>query len=172
MDERDRTLPAHELRKVRLKMVDQVRSAGKAGDIDFILAVERKLLENDLDRHANSPAMANSLKTALSDMSIVEKHLALVRDPIAYRVIDEGHSRPKNRVGGVPKDEARQFFHSHATRLLNLDRSRLSPEEKQLLDQRKVNMRAATGLYEGLQRDAMGLPPKEQGRSLDKERGL
>ncbi|WP_413207943.1 hypothetical protein [Rhodospirillum sp. A1_3_36] len=170
MRERDRTSPAKQLQNVRNGLLTETKAVGRSGNIDLIMAAERKFLQNDLDRHSTSPGMASSLKVALSDMAIAEKHMAMVRDPVAYGVIDEGHSRPKNRVGGVPKDEARQFFSSHATRLLNLDRSRLSPEEKHLLDQRKVNMRTAAGLYEALQREALGLPPKgrEMGKGMER----
>jgi hypothetical protein len=168
MSEHARASTAQQVAASRNDIHAYVKQIGKSGDLDLILAAERNFLQNDLDRHSTSPGMASSLKIALSGMAIAEKHIVMVRNPAAYRVIDEGHSLPKNRIGGVPKDEARQFFSSHATRLLNLDRSRLSPEEKLLLDQRKTNMRTATGLYETLQRDALGLPPKEQGRSRTK----
>ncbi|WP_343870554.1 hypothetical protein, partial [Caenispirillum bisanense] len=106
-----------------------VREVGKSGDIDLILNVERRFLENDLAEYANSKGMADSLTAALAELSAAERLVEKVRDPATYRSTDEDHSLPKNRIAGVPRDQARQFFSSHATRLLNQDRSRLDPEE-------------------------------------------
>ncbi|WP_343870543.1 hypothetical protein, partial [Caenispirillum bisanense] len=134
MLERGRTPPALRLQETRSDLLNQVKAVGKSGDLDLILSVERTFLQNDLDRHANSKGMADSLVAALTDLEIAEKHVTLVRDPAAYQAIDAGHSRGRNRLPkgnteSVPNDEARQFFKSHATRLLNQDRSRLDPEE-------------------------------------------
>ncbi|MCF8482183.1 MAG: hypothetical protein K9H25_17300 [Rhodospirillum sp.] len=164
----NKTKEAERRKIIRQDLHLLTKDAGRSGDLDLILAVERRFLENDLAEYVSSKAMADSLRVALKELSAAEVQLGKVRDPEAYKSTDEDHSLPKNRVGGVPRDQARQFFKSHGIRLLNQDKSRLDPEDKQLLDQRKVNMRAATGFYETLQREALGLPPKEQGRSRDK----
>ncbi|WP_413208296.1 hypothetical protein [Rhodospirillum sp. A1_3_36] len=168
MREIGRTPPAKQLQEVRNDLLTETKRVGRSGNLSLILASEKAFLQNDLDRHSTSPSMVSSLRIALTEITAAEAQLEKVRDPEAYKSTDADYSLPKNRIHGLPKDQARQFFSSHATRLLNLDRSRLSPEEKHLLDQRKVNMRAATGLYEALQRDALGLPQKDQGRSRNK----
>lgn len=170
MEAARRTVPARHLVTTRTKMLALVTNAGKSGDLDTILSVERAFLENDRDRHANSHAMAGSLDSALAELSSTERHVVLVRTPATYRAVDETHSLPKNRKGALPRDEARQFFASHAARLLNQDKSRLDPEEKQILDARKQNMRAAEKLYTGLQREALGLaatPARDRGPGME-----
>lgn len=175
--ERDRTAPARQLKEIRTALLGEVKAVGKSSDIDLILNVERRFLENDLAEYANSKGMADSLVAALAELGSAERHVQLVRDPAAYKAIDETYSLPKNRLpkgnaAGVPHDEARQFFKSHATRLLNQDRSRLDPEEKQLLDQRKANIRAAEKVYTALQREALGLPPPERQRNRVQAAGM
>jgi hypothetical protein len=173
----NKTPEAKERGKVRLGMNQLVREVGKSGDIALLLAVERRFLENALAEYANSKGMADSLVAALAELGSAERHVQLVRAPAAYKAIDETYSLPKNRLpkgnaAGVPHDEARQFFKSHATRLLNQDRSRLDPEEKQLLDQRKANIRAAEKVYTALQREALGLPPPEHRRNTAQAAGM
>lgn len=165
--ERDRTPAASNLKNVRSSFARTIREIGKSGNLDLILASEKAVLQNDLDRYANSPAMANSLKTAMAELDAAEKLVAKVRDPAAYALVDESHSLPKNRKGGVPRDEARQFFSSHAARLLNQDKSRLDAEEKAIVDERKKNMRTAETLYAAEQRRALGL---EQAQERDRGR--
>ncbi|WP_142850699.1 hypothetical protein [Telmatospirillum sp. J64-1] len=167
--ERDRTPPAEKLRQNRTRIADHVRQLGKSGDLNQILAAERHFLENDLAQYANSGAMKGSLDTALAELSAAEKLMGKIRDPEAYRHVDESHSLPKNRKGGLPYDEARQFFSAHAARLLNMDKSRLDAEEKKIVEIRKQNMRAADRLYVDLQRQALGLtaPTKVKGQGLE-----
>ena len=119
------------------------------------------MLQNDLDKHLTSSAMRTSLKTALEQLSGAEKLLKVVRKPDEYKIVNEIHNRPKNLVGGLPKDEAHQFFSSHGIRLLNMDKSRLSKEEKAILGERKRAMRTAGQLYTDLQRQALGLSEKQ-----------
>lgn len=66
----------------------------------------------------------------------------------------------KSLVGGLPIDEARQFFQSNKNRLLNWDKARLDESEKSVLEARKENMQAAQTIYIGLQRKALGLEDK------------
>lgn len=166
MLERGRTVPAVRLQETRAELLGQIKTVGKSGDLDLILSVERTILQNDLERHASSKGMAASLTAALAELAAAETLVAKVRDPAAYRSTDEDHSLPKNRTGGVPRDQARQFFASHAARLLNQDKSRLDPEEKQLIDQRKANIRTAEKIYTALQRQVLGLPPQQRGKGM------
>ena len=101
--------------------------------------------------------MRTSLETSLAEHAVATRMLDRVRDPAAYREVDANFSLPRNRTGGVPRDEARQFFRSHAARLLNQDKSRLDESEKRVLDERRSNMRHAEKLYVALQERALGI---------------
>jgi len=126
----ERTSEAEKLRKAQMSIFKTVKEIGQTGDITTILTAEKSILTNDLRLYGNSPGMKNSLESALLDLGQAEKHLALVQDPEAYKKLDELIQRPKNRVGGVPKDEARQFFEAQNKRVLNQDCSRLTDTEK------------------------------------------
>lgn len=163
---RDKTSPALNLKKNRLEIAAAVGEIGKSGDIDLILAAERRFLENDRTQYANSPAMKRSLEAAMAELRSAERHVAVVDDPRQYRAVNESHSLPKNRKADLPYDEARQFFGSHAARLLNMDKSRLDAEEKKIVDLRKSNMRTAGKLYEARQRKTLGIEPPAKDRGL------
>lgn len=162
VDERDKTPEAVRLQQLRSDLLKEIRAIGKGGDIDMTLAVERRFLENDLAQYANSGAMKSSLETALAELAAAERLVVKVRSPEAYRETDAAHSLPKNRIGDVPRDEARQFFNSHTTRLVNWDKSRLDAEEKRIVDARKDNMRSAGKVYAAMQRQSLGLPTTRQ----------
>lgn len=173
VEDRDKTPVALKLRRTREVMARHLGQIGKSGDLDLIVATEKAILQNDLDRYANSAAMKTSLTTALTELATTERHIAIVDDPAAYRLVDESHSLPKNRKGGLPRDEARQFFASHAARLLNQDKSRLDPEEKRIIDLRKQNMRNAEKLYATRQGKTLGIDPeRSKGRNKGSTVGL
>ncbi len=46
--------------------------------------------------------MANSLKTALTEIDVVEDYIKLVSNSDQYDVINRGHSLSKHRKGGLP----------------------------------------------------------------------
>lgn len=138
-----------------------LQEVGRSGDVALIIATEKALLVTDLTLYSNSGAMANSLKTALLELKAAEALLPKVADPSLYKSVDEAHSLPKNRIGGVPRDEARQFFSSNAARLLNMDKSRLDREEKAIVEERKRNMRIAEKGYTALQYKVLGIAPAQ-----------
>ena len=78
-----------------------------------------------------------------------------------FKEVDHNFSLPRNRVGKVPRDQARQFFASQNARLVNLDKSRLSEAEKRVLKARKENIETARKLYEALQRKALGIATRK-----------
>lgn len=121
---------AKELDAIRAALHETVRQADSSGDLALIVATERAILESDLKRYANSSGMVNSLKTSLHEISVIERHIGIVDDKTKYRIVDQAHSLPKNRKKGLPYDEARQALSSHYARLNNLDKARLSGEEK------------------------------------------
>nr|WP_275064731.1 hypothetical protein [Bartonella sp. AU55XJBT] len=111
--------------------------------------------------------MSGSLKTALTEIDVVKKHVMLVGDPMQYKTVNEAYSLSKNRKGGLPYDEARQAMASHYTRLGNLDKARLTDIEKSIIDVRRDNMKVMRKLYEKMQAKAIGIDlSRDKGYSL------
>lgn len=152
---------AVDLAEKRQNIRTHLKAVGKTGDVDLILATEKVLLVTDLTLYSNSTAMTGSLTAALAELKAAEKLLPKVADPDLYKSVDEGYSLPKNRLGGVPRDEARQFFRSHDSRLTNMDKSRLDDEEKAIVDERKHNIRIGEKVYIALQQKALGIVPAQ-----------
>ncbi|GHT84159.1 hypothetical protein FACS1894116_14140 [Betaproteobacteria bacterium] len=148
---------AKRLERSRSKLLQYVQEVGKGGDLALVVATEKGIIQGDLDRYANSAGMVSSLKTALSELEAIERHLVLVADKGKYSLIDEGHSLPKRREKGLPLDEARQAFKSHYARLGNLDKSRLSDDEKAIIDARKSNILNAGKRYAQRQAKILGI---------------
>ncbi|MCW5222207.1 hypothetical protein D5041_00935 [Verminephrobacter aporrectodeae subsp. tuberculatae] len=101
--------------------------------------------------------MTNSLKAAIGELSVAERHIGIVDDPQKYRAVDQAHSLPRNRKGGLPLDEARQALASHYTRLNNLDKARLVDDEKKVIDARKTAVFEAVKLYTARQAKTLGV---------------
>ncbi|WP_375608482.1 MULTISPECIES: hypothetical protein [unclassified Bartonella] len=145
------------LHDVRNDLCSYLRNIEKSGGLSLLIDTERSLVENDLLRYANSKAMISSLKKALMEIDIIKKHIILVSNPAQYKTVNEVHSLPKNRKGGLPYDEARQAIASHYARLENLDKSRLTSIEKSIIDVRKENMTIMRKLYEKMKAKAIGI---------------
>lgn len=101
------TLVAKNLSDIRDDLCNHIRNVGKRGDLSSLLDTERSIIKSDLFRYSNSKAMSNSLKTALTEIDVVKKHVVLVGDPVQYKVINEAYSLSKNRKAGLPYDGAR-----------------------------------------------------------------
>ncbi|WP_208438662.1 MULTISPECIES: hypothetical protein [Bartonella] len=161
------TLASKRLCDVRNDLCNYIRNVGKSGDLSSLLDIERSIIKNDLFRYSNSKSMSNSLKTALTEIDVVKKHVVLVGNPVQYKVINEAYSLSKNRKGGLPYDEARQAMASHYTRLGNLDKARLTSVEKSIIDVRRDNMKVMRKLYEKMQAKAIGIDlARDKGHSL------
>ena len=145
---------------VRERQRDLFRDVGKEGTINDILSAEKSLLAFELAHYANSKSMKGSIKDALNDLVITEMLIKTVQDTVAYKAIDDAHTRQKNRIGDLPRDEARQFFKSHWTRLLNQDKARLDLIDKKIIDARRANIRTAEKQYIALQQIALGITPE------------
>ena len=128
-------------------LLKSLRELGKSGNLPLIIAVEKTIIEAERAYYANSRAMDASLKTALQELDVVQKHIGIVDDPVCYKAVDEVYSLPRSRKGGLPNDEARQALRSHHTKLNNMDKARLGDVEKQLIDARKSNIFQAGKLY-------------------------
>ena len=164
-----RSRPGRSARASRVLIQDYLDEARQSGDVGVILDAEGEIIRYELQRHANSRAMRTSLEASLAEHAVATRMLGTVRDPKEYRRVDAAHRLPRNRMGGAPRDEARQFFRSHAARLLNQDKSRLDESEKRVLDKRRLNMRHAEKLYAALQERALGI---EADREQDQGMGL
>ena len=164
------TPAARVLADIRKDLATNLRQVGATNDIDLILQAEHSILRNDLQHHVTSQSMESSLERALTEHDHITRELLhRVRDPVAYQETDIRHRFPKNRLGDVPYDEARQFFRSHLTRLDNMDKARLDRHEKAVIHERKTNMRIAERIYTRLQKEALGLSQTE---SLKQSEGL
>lgn len=145
------------LQKTRSKLLRHVREIGKRNDLELIVATEKAIVEADLEHYANSKGMLSSLNAALAELTVIEKLLSIVDDPQEYRRVDQSHLLPKNREAGLPLDEARQAFKSHYARLGNLDKARLSEDEKAIIEARRNNMLEAGKRYARRQIKTLGL---------------
>ena len=151
------TSTAKLLSSSRNGVLETLKEAGRSNNAELIIACERIILQNDLDRYANSPMMIGSLKTGIRELDTIQRHLKLVDNAQLYKTVDESYSLPKNRQKNLPMDEARQSFKSYFARLVNLDKSRLNDEEKRIIDVRKANINAAKKLYIEKQQQVLGI---------------
>jgi hypothetical protein len=135
------------LQKARTDLLEHVREVGRSGDLALIVATEKAIESGELEHYANSKGMVSSLNAAITELTGIEKLLAIVDDKQEYSRVNQAYSFPKNREKGLPLDEARQAFKSHYARLSNLDRARLSEDEKKIIDARKSNIFQAGKLY-------------------------
>lgn len=154
---REQNQTAEVYRDAQATMLETVRRVGKTGDMGLILSAERDILRNDLRFYGNSAGMRGSLKTALQELGHAEAMLPVVNDANLYMAVDASHGNPKSRIGGLPRDAAKQFFTSHNARLLNADKSRLTETEKRIIDARRHNIRVAGLAYTALQEKALGV---------------
>jgi len=155
------TKAARQLSAGRKKLLKHLRTLRQSDDLALIIATEKKIIQGDLSRYANSAAMVSSLKTALEGMEIIEHHLTLVSDKNKYRIIDQAHRMARNRKAGLPFDEARQALAGHHARLMNMDKSRLDEDDKQVLETRKSVIAHAQECYARRQSETLGIDPAQ-----------
>jgi len=168
--EHGRSPSARALQKTRTNMAEFVRDVGKSGDFDRIIAFERRFLENDLAEHITSSAQNTSITTSLTELNAALKTRQMVNDPEQYAAVDANHGHTKARSGGLPKDDMRLFLSSQNSRLLNMDKSRLSEPEKKIITARRANIQTAQKIYIGMQRETLGLakPTKDREQGLER----
>lgn len=158
MDEGDSIKLLH---AAQLELSQALQKVGASGDLETILRAEELILENEREHYADTPLMEKSLDNALGDIEAALKLADTVQDHEAYKAIADGHTRPRNRIGDLPKDEARQFFKSHRARLENQEKARLMGLDKTLIAVRKNNLNVASGGYIELQKIALTSPEPE-----------
>ncbi len=81
--------------------------------------------------------------------------------PVLESLLSHEYPRqPRNRKADLPFDEARQALASHRARLANMDKSRLTDEEKELVDARRDAVQSAEKQYIELQERALAAMPE------------
>ena len=144
------------LHEAQRRLSQELQKVGTAGNLETILLAEELILENERAHYADTRAMRTSLDNALTEINAALKLVEKVQDPAAYKsVTDDYYQTIRNRIGGLPKDEARQFFKSHRSRLENLEKARLMGIDKELIQVRKKNLGEARASYIELQENAL-----------------
>ena len=164
---REQTAENHMHKTHQSSLRDTVKAIGKSKDVGLILRSERSLLENERMFYSNSPEMAKSLENALSELGGAEGAYKKVQNPDSYKEVDRNLVSHKSRSGDLPLDEARKFFDSQKARLLNMGKSRLTDEEKEILKLRRNNIIAGKSAYIELQKQALGIEQKSSSRTRD-----
>ena len=150
---------AKELVDARNALLIRVNEIAASDNGESIIAMERALVENDLDRYAkaNDKEMIGSLNAALHGFMAIERKHRIVDNPEQYQRVNEEFSFPKNRKQGLPLDEARQTFSSHRARLGNYVKYRLEDTEKQIIHARRKALRIAEKDYIARQARTLGV---------------
>ena len=149
------TRSARNARNTRSQLLPVLRDAAKLRDIDALLAVERVFLMQEREYLAEAPPKIASLANAIAELDAATDMLSKVRDFDEYASIDAAFSLPKNRIRGLPGDQARQFFRSHLARLRNLEKGRMEDSERDLVSARIRNIKVAQDIYIELQEQAL-----------------
>ncbi len=152
------------------KELDGFKKIEATNDIDSMIGAEKTYLEVELEKFADSATMKSSLRQGIVNLEIIESLLERVRNPDEYKTINAAYVLPKSRRNGLPDDDARKSFRAHATRLTNLDKSRMDKTERSILEQRRKNIRVAEKIYITMQEAALGIKAgKTKDKGLDLE---
>ena len=141
----------------RKTLLADVKAISTSDSAELIGAMEKALVQHDLEYYANSKTMIGSLNTALSEFAMIERQLGKVDDPEQYKATDQSFGLAKNRSKGLPLDEARQAFKSHYARLVNLDKAPLDDLQKKLIEARKSGFYRAQQQYIARQANTLGV---------------
>ena len=158
--ERHREVPdAEKLVDTRKNLIAHVKEIATSGKGEWIIAMERDFVANDLERYARADdkEMTGSLNAALQGFAAIERKHRVVDNLAEYQRVNEEFSFPKNRKQGLPLDEARQAFSSHRARLGNYVKYRLEETEKQLVRERQKALSIAEKDYIARQARTLGV---------------
>ena len=159
---------AQAVTEFRQTLLTDVKAISESGSAELIVAMEKALVQHDLEYYANSKTMTGSLNTALSEFAMIERQLGKVDDPEKYKATDQSFGLARNRSKGLPLDEARQAFKSHYARLVNLDKAPLNDLQKKLIDARKSGFHRAQQQYIARQANTLGVELAGKKRGLSR----
>jgi prolyl oligopeptidase PreP (S9A serine peptidase family) len=142
--------------KADLKLIEHLKDIAKEKDPLVILHAERAILINEKEHFSNAPIQHSSLDAAIEGLDVSVALFDMVKSIETYQPIIDTHQTRKRLKNGIPMDEAREFFKGHNGRLLNLQKSVSSDEEKKLLLVRKDNIAIARKIYIDLQEKTLG----------------
>ncbi|ACU89913.1 hypothetical protein [Desulfomicrobium baculatum] len=153
---KESSLEAVEFQKSLPATLTTYKQLEKSNSPELILAAEKLTLQQELATYANSAEMVSSINPDLKQLEEASGSLTLVQDKEAYAKAAHAFSA-KRKQGGLPLDAFREFILSHTARLTNRLKGTASVSEKNILRQRKDNLRAANKQYQNMQREALGL---------------
>ncbi len=135
------------------KLLENIR---KTNDINLILGAEKSINSFYLEFYGNSQSMVASLNDTMEEILATEILIKILQDdPNDYWQINRSYTLAKNRINGLPKDEARQFFKGQAKRLFNMDKVHLGDTQKKIIEVRRNNIRELERVYEKMQYNAL-----------------
>lgn len=141
------------------------KKIAKTRNLPLIMETEQIVLFHELKLYANSPEEKNSIEMALKQLAEAIKATSVVHNFFTYQEAAKTYSS-KRMEEGLPLDSCREFLKSHATRLTNRLVAPLSVPKKNILRQRKENLKIVKELYIELQREALGLSTKKKEKGL------
>lgn len=136
-------------------------------DVSLLLGIEKMLLIQEQTHYANSPEEVSSIKKALIQLDEAKTFFPCVHDHKIYKNVTLSYSG-RRKENNLPLDCFREFIKSHSTRLTNRLAAPLPIPEKNLLRQRKDNMRVAKELYIDFQRKALDIPAPSKDIGLER----
>ena len=139
----------------RAALLPLLREAAGLRDIDLLLWVEQAFLEIELEHLDHTSESLASFNKAIRQVGAAIVLLDHVRVPDEYRWTEVHFTLPENLVGGLPKDEAHQFFASHGARMGNALKLPPEADKAALINARIDNLKLARDIYEDLQRRAL-----------------
>ena len=166
---------AAQLVDTRKALIAHVKEIAASGRGEWIIAMERDFVANDLARYAKADdkEMIGSLNAALQGFAAIERKHRIVDSLTEYQRVNEEFSFPKNRKQGLPFDEARQSFSSHRARLGNYVKYRLEETEKAFIRERRKALSIAEKDYIARQAKTLGveLPQRAKPTQANSDQG-
>lgn len=138
--------------------LESLKKIYEDGDFDTLLVSEEILLQEELQKYANSQEQVVSIEHAQQQIASAHKALELLRtNPDGYKSLLDGIKDSDIQKDGTPIDKFRDFLRSHRTRLRNKLAANLSVPEKDILRVRKDIVNEMERQYKKMQREVLGL---------------
>ncbi len=142
--------------KIHIKMAKLIQDIGQTNDIDLIIKAEEAINIHIYKYYNNSVEIDGSIKQTLAEIQYAKIMIDIIKNqPEHYRIMAKTYNNPKNKIMGLPKDEAIQFFKSQFVRFNNMSKVDLSNEKKMVISARKINIHIANEIYFNMQKDTL-----------------